>query len=95
MTHDPRPRRRQPARAALLGLVLGCALSGLGLLAVGGWRLVRPPVCAPPSQDCRLDQELSREIGARQRLFGGTLLLLSIGLWLLARRPEEDPADDP
>ena len=93
MTHEPRPRRRQPARAALIGLVLGCALSGLGLVAAGGWKGWHPPPCPAPSQDCRLEQEVSREIGERQRLFGGALLLLSLGLWLLARAPGGDAGD--
>lgn len=74
---------RRLIRAALFGLLLGCAIGGVALLGVGAVRWLSAPDCPQGEGACVLERELAGDIGMRQVGVGAGLTLLAVGLWLL------------
>jgi hypothetical protein len=84
------------ARGALVGLVLGLWIGGVGLMAVGAVKALRGVDCsALTPEECALDREIAISFGRRQVWVGGALALMGVAVFIWARGRSARPPREP
>ena len=92
----PLPPLSSAARGALIGLILGLWIGGMGLMAVGAVKALRGVDCSQLSpEECALEEGIADSLGRRQVWVGGALALMGVAVFMWARgrltRPHPEP----